>query len=523
MRFPSRRLRKEIAAVIAACAILAACAREPRRPNILLVSIDTLRADHLGAYGYERNTSPAIDALAREGTVFENAWSTTSWTLPAHVSLMTGLPVSAHAQCDFDLQATEAVATHLPRGRFIAEDLAGASYDTAGFYSCVYLEPKFGFGAGFATWERAYHSFQSEPGVAERWKAARQANDVEAMKRIHAENPALFDSEARTAPVAVDSALDWLEKRGDDRDPFFLFVHVYDVHTGYTPPAPYDTLFDPDYHGTLDGRRLTDPESLFQKGMDPRELAHVIALYDGEIAGVDRELARLFQALERSGVAKDTLVIVTADHGEEFFEHGGKLHGSTLYREALHVPLIVKWPGHVPAGARRTEPVSLIDVAPTLRAAAVVESDVRLPGFDLLQPSFAPRELIGQVVMRRGIAEPFWLASLIDEREQIIVRHPGREDWSAERFDLTRDPREQEAPEHIDASSPDAAALLERLAAARAILRRLRDEAPVRARTEGKIEDAERMHLEALGYGGGATGESSHESGLCFDGCIWRP
>ncbi len=142
--------------LLGACALLlGACSKPSAPPNVLLISVDTLRADHLGCYGYSRDTSPTIDALAREGTLFENAWSTSSWTLPAHVSMFTGLPVSAHCQCDFDLTATNSVATHLPRGAFVSDALARHGYDNAGFYSCIYLEPKFGFGAKFEVWERA--------------------------------------------------------------------------------------------------------------------------------------------------------------------------------------------------------------------------------------------------------------------------------------------------------------------------------------------------------------------------------
>ncbi|HTF88960.1 MAG TPA: sulfatase [Planctomycetota bacterium] len=509
-------------------ASLAACSDAAHRPNILVISVDTLRSDHLGCYGYPRATSPAIDAIAKQGTVFQNAWSSSSWTLPAHATMLTGLPVSAHAQCDWDLAATERFANHLPRGRYISEDLERAGYDTAGFYSCIYLEPKFGFGPGFQTWERAYHSVHSEPGIAERWDSARKAGDTEEMRRIHDENPALFDVEARSAPAAIDSALRWLGGRKSDADPFFLFVHVYDAHTPYTPPPPFDR-FDPEYQGTIDGRRLGDADSPVHAGMDPRDLEHVIALYDGEIAAIDDVLERLFAELERSGAADDTLLILTSDHGEEFFEHGGKQHGGNLYRETLQVPLIVKWPGHMAAGARCATTTGLIDIAPTLRAAAGLDADKNLPGADLRELARGKsgpgsRRIVGELTIRRG-PEPIWMATLIDGREQTIVRMPGSEGWSAERFDLVLDPRERAEPLHFDAASPQAARLLEDLDSTRSELHRLRERAPARGSrqaSDGVVHAQERMALKALGYTGSRDAPVDADR-LCLDGCIWRP
>jgi arylsulfatase A-like enzyme len=509
--------------------VLGSCTRAERAPNILLISIDTLRADHLGAYGYARNTSPTIDALARGGALFENAWSVSSWTLPAHVSMLTGLPISAHAQCDWDLAQTTSVPSHLPRGRFVAEDLAQAGYDTAGFYTCIYLEPKFGFGAGFKSWKRAYHSVHSEPGVAEAWQAARDAGDAEVMRRIHSEHPELFDVEARSSPELIDSALGWLQGRGGRRDPFFLFLHLYDVHSPYTPPAPFNTRFDPDYTGTVDGRKLGEVDSPVHLGMDPRDLEHVIALYDGEIAALDHELARLFEALERSGLAKDTLVILTSDHGEEFFEHGGKQHGGNLYRETLQVPLILKWPGHIAAGTRFQQTVGLIDIVPSVLAAAQLQSELALPGLDLVAVAngkksvAAERTLTGGLIIRRGVDEPVWMSSLVSAQEHSIVHSSGAPNWSVERFDLQNDPRERATPHCVDAESPDSQAVLERLEHARRELQRLRASAPTRAFSGDGVLAQERAQLDALGYSAGAAGPTYSVDRLCFDGCIWRP
>ncbi len=365
--------------------------------------------------------------------------------------------------------------------------------------------------------------------MAERWEIARAANDVDTMRAIHKEHPELFDEEVRTTPVAVDGALKWIAARGDDRDPYFLSLHVYDAHTPYTPPAPFDRRFDPDYTGTIDGRNLGGKDSPVHAGMDPRDLEHVVALYDGEIAAVDQELGRLLGELGRLGALENTLIVLTSDHGEEFFEHGGKLHGSTLYREALQVPMIVKWPGHIPAGGRSKENVGLVDIAPTLRAAAGLEPDRLLPGLDMLSLAAnkerppAESVLLGQVTIRRGVDQPLWLESLVEQHQHTIIRRPGTADWSAERYDLRVDPRELGPPEWIDASHPTSPALLSMLEVERKKLRLLRELAPQRALPGTTVSPEDSMRLRALGYGGTELSGAFKDEFLCLDGCIWRP
>ncbi len=302
------------------------------RPHVLLVSIDSLRADHLGSYGYSRDTSPGLDGLARDGVRFETVVAPTSWTLPSHLTLLTGLDPLHHGVQD-DTRRLRLDAVTLP------EQLQHAGFATAGFVSGPFLDSRYGYAQGFDTYD-----------------------DYTVVAKSHAAS----HSGATSPPLLarVDAWLTAWDEQGR-ADPFFVFLHLWDVHYDFTPPPPYDTLFDPDYTGSVTGVDF-ERGTQVHPDMDPRDLDHVIALYDGEIAYTDQQLGQLFERLQELGVWEDTLVVVTSDHGEEFFEHGAKGHQKTLYDESLLVPLIVHSPTQVPTGRVVTEQVRLADIAPTI-------------------------------------------------------------------------------------------------------------------------------------------------------------
>lgn len=372
------------------------------RPDVILVSIDSLRFDHLGCYGYRKPTSPTIDELARGGVRFETAVSTTSWTLPAHAAMLTGLCDSTHGLVDNGLQLADGVRT-------LAEVFRDAGWRTAGFFGGPYLDPAYGFGQGFEVYQSCM-------------------------------NPAAENSHGDvTGPRTVDAVTRWLaagESAKDER-PFFLFVHLWDVHYDYIPPPGYAERFDPDYTGHLDARDLPHNPAI-GPGMDPRDLEHLIALYDGEIAFTDENLGRILAELDRRGRLRDALVVVTADHGEEFFEHGGKGHQRSLFDEVVRVPLILRWPGHLPSGARVGDQVRLIDLMPTLLALAGIGERPPMQGRDLgpllrgdsLPPAPALLELLVDQNDVRGLRTR--------EEKTIAWRQVG----ASAHYDLVRDPVE---------------------------------------------------------------------------------
>lgn len=336
-------------------AFLLSCAPASPRPPIILISIDTLRADHLGCYGYERETSPRIDQLASNSIRFDNAISASNWTLPSHVSLMTSQSPSIHGVVD-DRVAMPAEAITL------AEALDDKGYDTAALVSWIYVSEVYGFAQGF-------DSFQT--------MIDRRAIDPASGKG------------ALRAEAVVDAANAWLDQR-DGEDPFFLFVHLFDPHLDYDPPAPYDTMFDPDYDGHANGsypyvKPYIEGLNEFALDVPARDRSYIEALYDGEIRYVDTQIERLLAKLEETVGLDECVIALVSDHGEEFDDHGSmEGHGWTLYDEVIHIPMLLRLPGRARAGEVIDPPVGLVDVAPTLLELANIAIPDRFTGTSLL-------------------------------------------------------------------------------------------------------------------------------------------
>ena len=330
-------------------ALAAACGRGPEAPappvNVLLLSVDTLRADHLGCYGYDRPTSPTLDALAARGVLFEDATSPAPSILPAHASVLTGWYPRRHGarRPRARLSADVGVAT-------LAETLAARGLKTAAFVNAAEISERSGLDRGF---EDFVHVFE-RIGSAE--------------------------------PSAVwDAAMMWLTKWREQ--PFFLFVHTSEVASDYKAMTEYETRFARPYAGIADGTRRQ--LLAFRQGriaLAAADAGRLVDLYDAGIRQMDDGVARLVRFMRRLKAFDATLVVVTSDHGEEFFDHGGVLHGHTLFQEVMRVPFIVLGPG-VPAGRRVTEPVSLVDVAPTILHALGLASPAGIDGV-ALQPSW---------------------------------------------------------------------------------------------------------------------------------------
>jgi len=289
--------------------------------NLIIVSIDTLRADRLGCYGNERPTSPAIDRIAREGVVFDDASAPSPWTKPSHASLLTGLYPNRNGAVAMDSEIREDVV-HL------ASHLAARGFQTLAVVNSMLLNQH-----GL---ERGFQQLKYVPYV---------------------------QGERKSSPV-TDPAIEMLRKR-DRGKPVFAVVHYMDVHSDYLSLPKYEKMFVRPYDGYADG--TTKQLYRFAAGrfdLDEKDAAHLLDLYDAGIRQVDDQLARLFGFLKDDGLLEESLLVVLSDHGEEFLEHGSILHGHSQFQEIVRVPLIFRGPG-VPAGKRVQVPVSLIDVMPT--------------------------------------------------------------------------------------------------------------------------------------------------------------
>lgn len=450
-----------LALLCAACGERAA----PARPNLILVSIDSLRADHLGCYGYARDTSPRIDALAAAGARFEQALSSTSWTLPAHAGLFTGLYDSTHGVVDNGLALSDAHVT-------LAELLQSRGYHTAGFFGGPYLHPTFGLAQGFDVWRSCMSGLPADASARDVRSAA-----------MRADAPAHDDV---TGPRTLAEVEAWLARA--PAQPFFLFLHLWDVHYDYIPPAELVERFDPGYRGPIDGRGVaTDPA--IHAGMPARDLQHLIARYDGEIRATDDVLARILDALEARGLLADAVVVVTADHGEEFFEHGDKGHQRTLFDEVLRVPLVVWAPGRVAPGTVPAEQVRLVDVLPTLARWAGVEEPLAVQGRDLV-PLLRGEPWVETPALCELSVNQGALFALRTRAEKLVRdEHSGL----AQRFDLASDPLEREPRPLADPAPLDAARR-----AAQGFGRFLATRAPGTSEPDAELLEA----LRRLGYVG---------------------
>lgn len=369
-----RALLRLVLSLAATLALLVSCSAErstslelPRAP-IILISIDTLRADRLSPWGYEGTDTPAIERLASDGIVFEHAWSHVPLTLPSHVSTFTGrLPHEHGVRNNIGYQYDPAVAPS------VVEALRTAGYDTGGAVSAYVLRGATGIAHGFDFWD---DRITSRPG--------------EAQGRVQ-----------RPGAETVDAALQWLDGREDDR--FFLFLHLFEPHAPYEAPEPFRS-------------RTADP-------------------YDAEIATVDAVVQSFLQSLDAKGLYDRSTIIVMSDHGEGLGDHGEAEHGVFLYREAIHVPLIVKLPQGLRRGTRIADNVQLSDVAATMAQLAGLEFESG--GSSLLDRIPADRAIYSETFYPRihlGWSE---LRSLVSASDHFI------EAPQPELYDMTEDPAER--------------------------------------------------------------------------------
>jgi arylsulfatase A-like enzyme len=313
---------------------------DPGQPDIILVSIDTLRADHLGSYGHIRDTSPFMDSLAKSGVRFSFARSASPWTLPSHTTMLSGQLPMTHKVIEDSLQLDDAVPV-------LPERMQAAGYSTAAFVSTFYVSSQFGFDRGFDHFD-----------------------DFD----IH--NPKVNLKGTVDMDDVVDATLRWWSGQKPGQ-PVFLFLHTYDVHYEYDPPGDYATLFD---RAPNSSDTKYKNYRYFKKNLpDEAQLEHQRAQYDESIRYVDDQLKRIADAAKKAG--RDVRFVITSDHGEEFGERGSWGHAHTLYAEQLHVPLIMSG-GGLPEGVVVDGAVGTQDIAPTM--VGWIEQDaLQADGLDL--------------------------------------------------------------------------------------------------------------------------------------------
>ncbi|MBN1484500.1 MAG: sulfatase [Chloroflexia bacterium] len=378
------------------------------QPNVILISIDTLRADHLSAYGYERDTSPHLDQLAKGGVLFEQAYCQAAVTTPSHASMLSSLYPRTHQLYDNGYLSQE--VTTMP------QILQGYGYHTAAVVGVKFLLPTYsGLGQGFDE----FFSFAPEDGA----RAERRAEEVSAQ------------------------GIAWIEEHY--RDKFFIWLHYYDPHWSYRPPPPYDTLFyqgNP-YDPQNDSMANVPPERRRIVG-DVTDLAHPIAQYDGEIAYTDAQIGHLLEVLEALDLLDNTLIVVVADHGESLSEHNVYFEHWALYDDTTHVPFILHYPRGLPAGRRIAGLVEAgVDILPTVLDLHELPPHPQAEGrslLSLIEGEGAPRDMVfseqrnALAVSARTAQQKFILHRASSD---IFPWHPMQE-GKQELYDLRQDPHE---------------------------------------------------------------------------------
>lgn len=398
-------------------------ASAPDGPNVLLLVLDTVRAISLSLYGYHRETTPELTRWAARGVVFTRAYSTSPWTLPGHASMMTGRWMH-EMSADWMVPLDRTYPT-------LAEVLSSRGYRTGGFVANTdYASAEVGLDRGFGRFE----DYTLDPGQILRssslWRAAAR---IAPIRRIIGNYDNLG---RRTAPEISEAFLRWLDR--DLARPFFGFLNYYDAHRPYFPPGTWPSRFrTPGVELNPRYRR----EDGSEPNPSPERIQGAVDAYDNSIAYLDSEIGKLLGELERRGVLARTILIITADHGEEFFEHGLWDHGNSVYHPSVHVPLLVIAPGRAPAGVRSTAPVSIRSLPATVMDLLRLPGESPFPGTSLAGgwsgASLPDTILVG---VRRVLRQPSWypasagdLGSVVTARHQYI-RNQGS--GAEELFDL---------------------------------------------------------------------------------------
>ncbi len=437
-------------------------AASAKGPNVLLIIADTLRADHTGPYGASDVSTPALDALASDSVVFEHTFAHSSWTRPSISTILTSLYASSHSvMLKTDLLPDEVVT--------VAEVMRDDGYLTSGFVTNINVAPSFNFQQGFDSYE--YLSPDFFFGASDSGSKLSLYSGMRLIRERFLSREKYVEHYYQDAVSVNGRALPWLAEYGEE--PFFTFIHYMD---------PHDPYFELPYNGKAVAR-VDTPNPAGDRAEELR------GLYAGNIEYLDGFLAAVFSGLKQAGLYDDMIIVFTADHGEEFHEHGGWWHGTTLYDEQLHVPLMVKFPGNVRGGTRVSQLSGLVDVMPTMLAAAGLEVPASAQGRDLMSTK-APAAVYAEEDHEGNVLE-----SVRSAQWKLIVANEGNPRGldPVEMYDLVADPGETH---NLASSDPDrVAALQESLAGLRALARQ-----SAVAGVSGEMDDAARERLRALGY-----------------------
>jgi len=402
-------------------------------PNIILMSLDTIRADHLASFGYKIQTSPNLDKLAEESLVFENAIASGVWSILSHVAIMTGKYVS-----NFDPEHTNEGIRK--QDTTLAEILRKNGYNTVGIIASSFMKAKFGFGQGFANYQDRMDFFEHE-------LTYNKFSVYGAIFTFLPFSKNLVDPYGlRTSEQIDKQAFKWLEK--NHKNPFFMFVHYDGAHRPYTPAPEFRELF------TNDTRDYWELEAEYERttgfnrygNVSKDVVASLVKLYDAEIYDTDYHVGLFVDKMKELGIFENTILIVLSDHGEEFYDHGYFKHGRTLYQESNHIPLIIHYPREFKA-KRIKETVGTIDIYPTILEFLNIDVPGNIDGISFL-PLITGKGNYSREVLK---SEIFGLPGQATKKQiaiykgdwKLIEIFPDVETIPSGLYNLRTDPKEQ--------------------------------------------------------------------------------
>jgi arylsulfatase A-like enzyme len=376
--------------------------------NVILISMDTLRADHLGCYGYARDTTPHLDGFSKESVLFTQVIAQAPYTVSSHMSMLTSLYPSFH-KVNLIRESTMN-----PKIETLAELLYNNGYRTWAIVGGGQMSSDYGLSEGFESYTE-------------------------------------FTSPHRDVWRKIREIIGFIEKEKNNN--FFVFFHSYKPHAPYNPIPPYDTMFNPNYSGPISGS-INQIEKINSGELEvtPKDIEHLIALYDGDIREMDDQIVELFDYLKKEGLDKRTLIVFTSDHGEEFGEHGKVgMHSHTVYDELLLVPLILHLPEILRKGAVYDTQVQSVDILPTILNLAGIEFNETIIHGESLLPLInnGPQEGIDRYAFSERLAADRHHFRSMRSSEYKYIMHEVKKRNFVEHlyYDLTSDPQEQNSLE----------------------------------------------------------------------------